>query len=190
MSMYFLDERSSAKFQEMVRWFDANVGGIVEAGTSDPLAGNLVPFEITAKPEQNDDGVWFAKGKQLYFKAENGYEINAAVNDHEADLFFPLSACPPAYTRGTRLFCVYRGRWEAFEGGVSLHVGVVTSPINAGLAPDNELHGGTVQEDNSETEIRDFAGMLKTDESISEGRRVEWLTIGGVHRIINAECEA
>ncbi len=78
-------------------------------------------------------------------------------------------------------------------GGASqesvLHVGHVTSPINAGIDPKNELHGGKVKEDDSETEIRAFAGMLKTDESISQGRRVEWLTVGGVHRIINAECE-
>ncbi len=119
MSMYFLDEQSWAKFQELARWFDANVGGTTGSGTSDPLANNLVPFELSAGPTQNDDGAWVAQGKPLYFNGENCYDLNADVNDYAADVFFPLSKDAPSYKQGDRLFCIHRGRWEAFEGSTT-----------------------------------------------------------------------
>lgn len=190
MSFYYLDERSYAKFQEICRWFDATVGSGDDDEKPDQLANSLVPFELTSDPKQNNDDPWTAKGKQLYFSEKTGYELNAKINDHETELFFPLSAEKPAYAKGARLFCIHRGRWEAFEGaGVSIHVGTVTRPINSGLDAENGLHGGSVREDGSENVVRAFAGMLRADESISEGRRVEWVVVDGVNRIINAECE-
>ena len=108
MSMYFLDEQSWAKFQELARWFDANVGGTTGSGTSDPLANNLVPFELSAGPTQNDDGAWVAQGKPLYFNGENCYDLNADVNDYAADVFFPLSKDAPSWGRSPGRVLVFR----------------------------------------------------------------------------------
>ncbi len=187
MSGFFLSSRDMAKIQEMVRWFDSQTN-TARRGQPDPFANHLVPFELTADPRPTAE-IWLAKGKPLYFDVERGYEFNAAVNDFEADIYFPLSKDVPSYKNGGRLFCVYRGRWEAFEGGISIHCGHVVTQIHAGIDPKNAHHGGKVKEDNSETEFRAFAGMLDAGESISAGRRVEWLALGGVNRIINAECE-
>ena len=85
-------------------------------------------------------------------------------------------------------------KWAIIHLGantLTIHTGKVSKEIKPGVDPENDEHGGTVDEENGgEAGQRAFAGMLEKDEKIKTGIRVEWLKVGGVNRIINAKCEA
>ena len=76
-------------------------------------------WESAASSNGNGSDVagWKATFKRLWFSPAGGGYEEADWNQEEYDIYAPLSKTKPSSVEGDHLFAVFRGRWEAFEGG-------------------------------------------------------------------------
>ncbi len=92
-----------------------------------------------------DHAGWKATFKRLWFCPATGSYEEADWNQEEHVVFAPLSPKKkPSSNIGDRLFSVYRGRWEAFEGNTSHGIlyGVVMEAIPQSSDTTAELPDG------------------------------------------------